>query len=505
MSGRSLPALLRTNVLQRPETQSVDTSILRPVNFSQQGCKYVFEKKGILDSNSHLQMKLRVKTDNGVAVGANEFKAYLPTSTGALCWVRRAYLTIGGRRINNLDEVGQYNTWLRLHYSNEYKKGVVQVKQGGDDVFVGSTNKGLIAPSATAINARGYSAPYGVLGREATEYPINEIGNGANANPLSAGIMNTPEMDITTAPQQQLKGSFDNCPTFMVGLSQLIPFMRGLQLPLFAINQEVALNIEWSDDVAGVRFQPIQSANGVLTTEFSEADCLICADYLFYPDLMEGLADEIMNKGGYDVPFDEVLVQENHITLGNDGDTNTFEFQLAYGGKKVKSIVIQKQEVDGAQLELNNVGVYNSVGYRLGKEIQLNIDSKNWYSMPLKNNSLQKSEADQVEDGLPLMVCDYRWCWKGNVADDGTNAVLGLSSRELNGYSQVSECGSMNWDGIKLSNAFGQGKRVSNLPMIYSEKLVVNADDDAQERRYRFFVKTQRVANISSGIVNIIE
>ena len=178
---------------------------------------------------------------------------------------------------------------------------------------------------------------------------------------------------------------------------------------------------------------------------------------------------------------------------------------MAYGGKKVKSIVIQKQEVDGAQLELNNVGVYNSVGYRLGKEIQLNIDSKNWYSMPLKNNSLQKSEADQVEDGLPLMVCDYRWCWKGNVADDGTNAVLGLSSRELNGYSQVAECGSMNWDGIKLSNAFGQGKRVSNLPMIYSEKLVVNANDDAQERRYRFFVKTQRVANISSGIVNIIE
>ena len=185
MSGRSLPALLRTNVLQRPETQSVDTSILRPVNFSQQGCKFVFEKKGILDSNSHLQMKLRVKSANGVDVGANVFAGYLPTGTGALSWIRRAFLTIGGRRISNLDEVGQYNTWMRLHYSNEYKKGVIMPKQGGNDIFVGSTARGLIAPSASSVNARGFSAPYGVLGREGTEYALTEF----NAGGVDGGVL----------------------------------------------------------------------------------------------------------------------------------------------------------------------------------------------------------------------------------------------------------------------------------------------------------------------------
>ena len=511
MSGRSLPALLRTNVLQRPETQSVDTSILRPVNFNQQGCKFVFEKKGILDSNSHLQMKLRVVSANGAAVGANDFAAYLPTSTGALAWIRRAYLTIGGRRVSNLDEVGQYNTYMRLHYSNEYKKGVIMPKQGGNDIFLGSTAQGLSAlGQATTIAARGFASPFGVLGREASEYAIVEANVGGAAPPLS-GQQNTPEMKISTRPEQQIKGSFDNCPTFMVGLSQLIPFLRGMQLPLFAINQEVALNIEWSDDFVGSRVQNNTGAAQPLITEFSEPDCLICADYLFYPDLMEGLADEIMNKGGYDVPFDEILVQENSVKLESGNPAvgapfnKKFEFQLAYGGKKVKSIVIQRQEVDDAKLELNNVGVYNSMAYRLGKEMQLNIDSKNWYSMPLKNSSLQKSEADNVEDGLPLMLCDYRWSWKSSTKDDGTNDVLGISDRELNGYAQTAEVGSMHWDGIKLSNAFGQGKRVSNLPMIYSDDLVVNTTDENQQRRYRFFVKTQRVANISSGIVNVIE
>jgi len=62
----------------------------------------------------------------------------------------------------------------------------------------------------------------------------------------------------------------------------------------------------------------------------------------------------------------------------------------------------------------------------------------------------------------------------------------------------------MNWSGTKLANAFGQGKRVSNLPMIYTEK-VNSIVDDGTQRLMRFFVKTQRVANISSGIVNVIE
>lgn len=500
MSGRSLPDLLRTNVLQRPETQSVDTSILRPVNFNQNSCKFVFEKKGILDSNSHLQLKVRVKTEGANVATADKFYAYLPTSTGALSLIRRAFLTIGGRRVSNLDEVGQYGTWTRLHYSNEYKKGVIIPKQGGNDIFMGSTARGIIQASATGINSRGFDAPYGVLGREGTEYGYVNAGTGS-------GLQDADELDRLTRSDQQIKGSFDLSPTFMVGLSQLIPFMRGIQLPLFAIHQEVALNIEWSDDVEGTRVMKVveNPALGDLTTEISEPDCLICADYLFYPDLMEGLADEIMNKGGYDIMYDEVLTQENTINLAGAGNPESFDIQLAYGGKKVKSVVVQRQDVDGAQLVVNLIGKYNSLGYRLGKSVQLNIDSKNYYSMPLKNNSLQKAEADNVEDGLPLMVCDYRWCWKPNVDDNGNNAVLGITNRKLNGVEESAECGTQNWTGIKLSNAFGQGKRVSNLPMIYSEDITQSLGTDGNQRRLRFFVKTQRVCNISSGIVNIVE
>ena len=125
MSGKALPSVLQTKTLERPENQDINTDILRPVNFSQTGAKFVFERKGILDSNSQLQLA-QIVVDS--ADPTNFTGSVLPTATGACAMVKRAFLTIGGRRISNLDDVGHYNTWKRLHFSNEYKKGIVLPK-----------------------------------------------------------------------------------------------------------------------------------------------------------------------------------------------------------------------------------------------------------------------------------------------------------------------------------------------------------------------------------------
>ena len=105
-SGKQLPAVLRTDVYDVPVGQDINTDLLYPVNISQQGAKFVFPRKGVLDSNSQINIS---QTCNQIA-GA-ETKCYLPCSTGALAMVRRAWLTIGGRRVSTLDQVGHYNTW----------------------------------------------------------------------------------------------------------------------------------------------------------------------------------------------------------------------------------------------------------------------------------------------------------------------------------------------------------------------------------------------------------
>ncbi|MGI9555594.1 MAG: hypothetical protein ACR2M9_01920, partial [Cyanophyceae cyanobacterium] len=485
-----------------PVGQDINTDLLYPVNFSQTGAKFVFQQVGVLDSNSQIILS---QTCN--QVGAAEQECYLPTATGALAMVRRAWLTIGGRRVSNLDEVGHYNTWRRLHFSNEYKEGVAIPKQGGADIFVGSAARAKAgAASTTAVEANGLSATnpntgggYGTLGRVSSEYSKNPANGLQLAN--AAGT-STPAGDVITS-------NAATTPQYSVGLQQLIPFMIGVQIPLFAIQEEVALNIEWADNTVGHRFE-VPSANaGNANAIFStmvENSCFIVADYLHFPSQMETLRDEIMNKGGFDIPYDEIQLTTHTTEALAAGSVNT-EVQIPLGGKSVKSIVVQQQLVDGANERINNIGRYNSMALRNGQSVNLTIDSKPFYANALANPSLQLSEANAVEGGVPLQECMYRYSWNNQVGATGTNSKLGLSDREYNGYGNSSECGSQFWVGIKLENMMGRGVRMSNLPAIFNRRSTVDAaaPDVGNQHRLRFFAKTARMLNISGGVVNMIE
>ena len=270
-------------------------------------------------------------------------------------------------------------------------------------------------------------------------------------------------------------------------------------------------------DTFGHRFYPPQtdSAGAALnavncTSTMVENKCFMMVDYLFFPSMMAELADEIMQRGGYDVPYTEEVVQENMLITGAADTAFNQNYQLALGGKRVKHVIVQKEEVDGADESINNLGRYNSLAFRLGEEIQLNIDSKNYYSRPISNASLQKHEADMVE-GIPLQLCDYRYSWFNQVDAAGAFGAngKGLSDRRVNSYGNDAESGTQHWIGIKLENSFGQGIRMSNLPMIYTTRSkagvgLAAADQDSQ-RRMRFFVGIQKVLNISQGIVTQIE
>lgn len=508
-SGRALPPLLRTAPMERPVNQDVNTDILFPVNFSQSSCKFVFDKKGILDSNTQLNIAQIVVNSASPAVDTN---SVLPTSTGSCALVRRAYLEIGGRRITDLAQVGHYNTWKKLHMSNEYKKGVVHVKQGGNDVFVGSAARNIDAPSAVSIKSRGFNQPYGTLGRESDEFANQQLSGAA------FGVQDAFKTDTADPAGRRITANAATSPSFTISLGQLCPMLAGgIQLPLFAIREEVSLVLEWADDTFGHRFYPpatdsagvALNATNCKSTIVENSVFLMC-DYLFFPDLMQELAEEIMQRGGYDVPYTEQIVQENMLITGAADTAFNQNYQLAMGGKKVKHIIVQKELVDGANESILNIGRYNSLAFRLGEEIQLNIDSSNWYSQAISNGSLQKHEADMVE-GVPLQLCDYRYSWFNQV--DNTGAIVGssrgLSNRLVNTYSNEAECGSQHWVGIKLENSFGQGMRMSNIPIIYTTRsksgVGLAADDQDTQRRMRFFIGVQKVVNISQGLVTQIE
>ncbi len=274
-SGNALPPLLRTDALERPENQRCETDLLYPVSFSQSSVRFVFPRKGILDSNSQFKFRMTAGKFDGTAMGADEF-CFLPASTGAASAVRRAFLEIGGRRVATLQDVNHYLTWRRLHFSNEYRQGVAKVKSGGDDIMLGSQS-----------SAYPPVAPFGSIGRP--------------SNPMA---QNVASGNATTEANAILKETGALTPEWVLSFSQLIPMMRGVMLPLFAIRQEVSLVIEFAPDELNTRFMKSNAltlAGTACVSSFFQPEVYMMCDYLFYPELMGALGSEIAGKGGYDM------------------------------------------------------------------------------------------------------------------------------------------------------------------------------------------------------------
>ena len=498
MSGQPLPSVLKTDTVERPEVRGdVNTDLLFPVAFNQSQAKFVFDRKGILDSNSQLQIASTVVETNG---SGDILNAFYPSSVGAPALISRAFLEIGGKRVSDLQDLAHYTTWKRLHFSNEYRKGIAMPKQAGNDVFMGSASRSIVPNSATAIRSRGFGTPYGTIGRPSSEY-------GNHLVSLPIGTQTATATDTRDRAKRFITTDADTTPAFTIGLSQLIPFLVGVQLPLFAIREEVSLHIIFNEPKADIAFcvpqvgatgVPINKANCV--SSIVEKKFLIMADYLFYPSMMAEIAEDIMSRGGYDIPYLEVLEQRNFTTYSTGGFTNDYQIQV--GGKKVKFIVVQKEQQD---LDAN-FGNYNSVSLKEGMTYNFKIDSNNVYSLGISNTALQKTEADAVE-GIPLVLNNYIYTFKGQT--DGAGVIglndFGLTDRLTNTYSQTLECGSQGWVGLKLENAFGQGQRISNQPIIYTERGEVFAPDNGSSRNIRFWIGTQRLLNISNGLITMLE
>lgn len=517
-----LPEVLKVKPLSRPVNQECSTDILQPTTFTQSAMKFVFEKKGILDSNSKLHIaQVVVNSDRPTT----DTRSYLPVNTGALAMVQRAYLTIGGREVSDLLEVGQYNTWKRHHYSNEYRKGVAIPHQGGNDVFVGSASATLDNNNnQTSKNNRGWSTPYGVIGRQSSEYGINLT---ESLQPPSANTWCKPIPKFTDtfdAPKRLIPYNAPDAPGFLIELGQLCPVLVGLQLPLFAIDQEVALHVEFSPDTWGHRFMfSGTDANAIavnkdnLRSTILEEECFIVMDTLFYPGLMEEIHDTIMTKGGYSIPYDDVITQTNFLKYSVAEGEIQRDLQIPLSGKRVKRIVCQKQQDQEKVVEALVSGYYNSYALRKGQEYNYRIDSNNVYSLPLKNTGLQRTETDAVE-GIPMVLNSALFSFNNQSQTSGQiNAPndFNITNRDTNTHIQYNEAGTQFWTGLKIENAMGQGHLMGIQPVIYSERseltqydpsnaLVPDTTTDSQ-RVVRFFCVYQKVMNIQGGLVEVID
>jgi hypothetical protein len=504
-----LPDVLKVTPLSRPIDQECSTDILQPTTISESYCRFVLPNVGILDANSQLHVAQTVVNSASPTV---DTQAYFPTTVGACAMIRRCFLTIGGKEICDVRDVNQFINWRRHHYSNEYKKGTATPHQAGNDVYMGSA--GLVdptQPSAESILSRGFKAPYGTIGKESSEYGFDP----------RTGLQSDTFINNQDKPKRLIPYEAKRSPGMLIALAQLIPLLVGVQLPLFAIEQEVSIVIEWADRTWGHRFmfnntdasgQPVTKEN--LLSTIVQDEVFLVMDTLLYPSLMDDIKEQIMSRGGYSISFDDVITQSNFLQYEEIKGEQTFEFQIPLASRRVKRLIVQKQIEQADVVENLPCGFYNSLALRLGESYNFRIDNNNVYSVPLKNTALQRAEADAVE-GVPMVLSSVLYSFKNTVGADGSTPAFGdnITERLCNSHAQFEDTGSQHYIGLKIENNFGQGHLMGIHPVIYTERSALTQYDEGtgatpnrqSNRVVRFFAVYQKIMNINSGLVEVIE
>ena len=244
MDEGNIPDLIKVGEIQSNMAMSVTSDVLDPIICNDNTCRFVLSNKGYLHDGSRIT--LAVKTNASVASGA-----FFPIGIGVHSLIRRCTLRIGGVTVDEVDDYNFKKSYESMFLSNEMNKDRESVMSGRQmcHEFIYTNSAG----SQSSISANNYGLDAGV-----------------ELNTATGDIKNRTFTDI------------NNSPVFSVTLGELFNFLKGKNLPLFAMKQEVMIDLV---------FEPVSSTgrcsvdvNASSGTQFAidTSEVKLVADYIFY-------------------------------------------------------------------------------------------------------------------------------------------------------------------------------------------------------------------------------
>ena len=415
-------------------------------------------------------------------VAPADTKAFFPIATGVSSLIQSATLQIGGRRISVLEQVGQYNTIKHLAQSNEYRRQVSSVQEGIQNVMLGGT----------------------------------------------AG---TTALEFTDTPSRlAIHPEATDASKFSVALSDLVPMLKNLRLPLFLMEQEVSLEIEFTKGVEGKTYCVHEHdawRYNIGTHKLDTKNCVIMADYLHFEKEMAAISAQINSGTGLTIPFDDILtieaVEEEAAAAGGAAalfHSKVYSKAISLAGKRVKSIITQIARPDSTPNKL--LGVYYSKDYQRPSSYNWIIDGATpYYTNDIKNPAIKYNEVNKCT-GVPLQVSNQRYTFSNSVSTtypayntstyQTSAGDYKIATTAVEGVDQSVELtGTAHYLGVNFSMNQGParvpGKKFSNLPMYFkhtTERVNQNGEC-AGVNPLRFYVAIQKALNISKGLVSVMD
>ncbi len=277
--GSDIPDFIKLDQIPANYSQRAETDLLEPVVF-QQGAgttgdgfaRFTLQNKGFLHSHSKIFMALAPQT-----AGTSYF--FAPT-VGIGQVVKKAVLKIGNKTINEVD------SWRHLHAV----KSSLITNENNKERESYLTGRWLAHSFVYDDKSRVVASKYGL--DNGLEYLGDEL--------------NTPSWAIMDA------NALTECPSYSIDLSDLFPFLKIHQLPLYLMKEVVTIELTF---VPPKRARA-QKISGTADSEVHivRDELKFCADYVFYNESGDEMARYAEANKDMSFSFVDYRVSENTIS-----------------------------------------------------------------------------------------------------------------------------------------------------------------------------------------------
>jgi len=260
MSEEMIPEFMKLDQIPVDYVQQLETDLLEPVvqlegSATREGqCRFELQNKGFLHSHSKLFVSL-IPSVNG-----NGSAAFLPQNIGIGSLIQSATLKVGNQVLNEISDWQYLHMIKSAQIDNEYQRNREQYVTGR------CINHGFIFRDSTTANSPVFAKSYGLdNGREYDAINLKQLPFAA----MSSDAVN-------------------ESPTYSIDLSDLFPFLKTHQLPLYMIDAPITIELTWSRTVQDRVCLPDGGADTTAEYKIDGSELKFAADYIYY-----GATDEM--------------------------------------------------------------------------------------------------------------------------------------------------------------------------------------------------------------------
>tara|TARA_R110000823_G_scaffold270375_1_gene389983 strand:+ start:942 stop:2384 length:1443 start_codon:yes stop_codon:yes gene_type:complete len=477
----SIPAALQTRPLPSVDTMNIDTTILEPLVITKNFCRFVLERKGILDSGSTIQLAVKVP---GSAATPNV--ACLPLHTGIHAAINRAVLRIGTKVVAITDSYGTYATVHRSCKTAEEKSQKDFVTKGTIDA---------VCPS---------------LGQDGM-YDLRDVDLVAAAIPPAVS-------NFQPLAQQFLKSADGESPLYTIKISDLFPMMRSVQLPLYIITEPCSIELHFNvqNGVAADQgklavFMDTTVPLNTRTAEVDTTSVRFLCDYLTYSDdSMNEASSLAASEQGMVIPYEDVVTTNTNfpaVAAPVNPTPATYIRDIGISGMKVRTILGHYRE-NTADFSPQVLGQYKSAASAFPLSYNLRVNDKEVYQRPQDNEAKKSTEFAQCMNA-PISVGNGEYSFdsltdKESALRPTNNDYISASHLGPVGTSIPLRTlqGGSHFTGTDFSSPGNYGVSCGQKPVRVTSTLTSTATDYGG-RTVSYFSMVERSMAIRGGVVTV--